>query len=315
MGKTKMYAITEDVIAKQNNRNVSLKHAKQAKMPGRVLYEQKELPTLKTLFRQILMRLKRNWIAFRFQANRYTLGVFRERTILKLSTLSVLGYLLLFTDQGNGLFSGAGSEETAIYGPVETSLEVEDKPKGRSLIFKPEEKAPGTTSGKTKTIRAPKNDAAPLGVKQMNQNQADRYISRYAKIAVQEMKQYGIPASVSLAQGLVESRFGTSKLAVRNNNHFGMKCFSKKCRNGHCSNHLDDHHKDFFRIFKNPWESWRAHSQMLANGRYSSLKKYGKNYRYWALGLERLGYATDRTYAEKLIGVIERYNLHRFDRQ
>jgi len=312
MGKTKMYAITEDVIGRQNNRNVPLKHAKQAKMPGRVLIEEKELPTLHTLFRQILIRLKRNWIALRFQANRYTLGVFRERTILKLSTLSLLGYLLLFTDQDNNLFSGTEYEETALYKPVETSLEVEDKPKGKSLIFRPKEHS--IPVNKTKTIPAPKNDAAPVGVQQMKHNQADRYIARYASIAVQEMKKYGIPASISLAQGLVESRFGTSKLAVRNNNHFGMKCFSKKCRNGHCSNHLDDHHKDFFRIFKNPWESWRAHSQMLANGRYASLKKYGRNYRHWALGLERLGYATDRTYAEKLIGVIERYDLHRFDR-
>ncbi len=313
MGKTKMYAITEDVIGKHNNRGVPLKHTRQAKMPGRMVFEEKELPTIQSLLRLILMRWRRNWIAFKFQANRYTLGVFRERTLLKLSTLSVLGYLLLFTEQGNSLFNRDGDEYAEFAGPVETSLEVEDKPKGKSLIFKPEH-TKSVRSPKVKVIPAPKNDAAPVGVSQMSQNQADRYISRYAKIAIQEMKKYGIPASISLAQGLVESRFGTSKLAVRNNNHFGMKCFSKKCHNGHCSNHLDDHHKDFFRIFRNPWESWRAHSQMLAGGRYASLKKYGRNYRQWAQGLERLGYATDRSYSEKLIGVIERYDLHRFDR-
>jgi len=313
MGKTKMYAITEDVIGKQSNRSVPLKYSKQAKMPGPVLLEEQQLPTLHTLFRQILLRFRRNWIALKFQANRYTLGVFQERTILKLSTLTLLGYVLLFTDTGNNLFNRGGDEYAEFVGPVETSLEVNDKPKGKSLIFNRETTKARRNSG-SKVIPAPKNDAAPVGVQQMSQNQADRYISRYSKIAVQEMDKYGIPASISLAQGLVESRFGTSKLAVRNNNHFGMKCFSKNCRNGHCSNHLDDHHKDFFRIFKNPWESWRAHSQMLANGRYSALKKYGRNYRQWAQGLERLGYATDRSYSEKLIGVIERYDLHRFDR-
>ncbi len=148
----------------------------------------------------------------------------------------------------------------------------------------------------------------------MKGGQTDEYIRRFAKTAVQEMHKFGIPASISLAQGLVESRYGTSTLAVRNNNHFGMKCFSKKCRDGHCSNFGDDHHKDFFRIYKTPWDSWRAHSLMLANGRYARLKKFGKNYRKWAQGLENLGYATDRSYAEKLIGVIERYDLHRFDR-
>jgi hypothetical protein len=118
---------------------------------------------------------------------------------------------------------------------------------------------------------------------------------------------------ISLAQGLIESRAGNSKLAKQNKNHFGIKCFSKKCVKGHCSNHCDDHHKDFFRIFKSSWESWRAHSVMISSGRYASLKKNGRDYKKWAHGLKRLGYATDRTYAEKLIGIIERYKLNRYD--
>ena len=128
------------------------------------------------------------------------------------------------------------------------------------------------------------------------------------------MEKFGIPASIGLAQGLVESRAGTSKLARGNNNHFGMKCFSKKCPTGHCTNATDDHHKDFFRKYHSAWESWRAHSELLAGGHYSRLKKYGRDYRQWAYGLKALGYATDRTYAEKLISMIEKYDLHRFDR-
>ncbi|MBU6342692.1 MAG: glucosaminidase domain-containing protein, partial [Bacteroidetes bacterium] len=99
-----------------------------------------------------------------------------------------------------------------------------------------------------------------------------------------------------------------------NNNHFGIKCFSRKCKKGHCSNFTDDTHKDFFRIFNNPWESWRAHSQMISSGRYAKLKKFGFDYKRWARGLQSIGYATDPNYADKLIGVIEKYELNRYDR-
>lgn len=162
-------------------------------------------------------------------------------------------------------------------------------------------------------VEKPKSDYAPMAVSAENP-EVQAYIDRFSKIAIAEMKKYGIPASISLAQGLVESRYGTSKLAKNNNNHFGIKCFGKKCRKGHCSNYEDDHHKDFFRKFSNPWESWRAHSQLLNNSNYGRLKKHGKDYRKWALGLKQLGYATDKKYPEKIIGVIENYNLHRFDR-
>lgn len=140
------------------------------------------------------------------------------------------------------------------------------------------------------------------------------YINRFAKVARIEQQKFGIPASISLAQGLVESRYGTSSLARKANNHFGIKCHSKRCAKGHCVNATDDSHKDFFRIYGNAWESWRAHSQLLAGKRYAKLKKHGRDYRKWAQGLEQLGYATDRSYAEKLIGVIEKYDLHRYDR-
>lgn len=140
------------------------------------------------------------------------------------------------------------------------------------------------------------------------------YINRFAKVARIEQQKFGIPASISLAQGLVESRYGTSTLARKANNHFGIKCHARRCSKGHCINATDDSHKDFFRKYGNAWESWRAHSQLLANGRYTRLKKHGRDYRKWAHGLQQLGYATDRSYAQKLIGVIERYDLHRYDR-
>ncbi len=139
------------------------------------------------------------------------------------------------------------------------------------------------------------------------------YIKRFAPLAVAEMRKFGIPASIILAQGLLESNAGSSSLAQRANNHFGIKCFSRHCKKGHCMNFSDDTHKDFFMKYHNAWSSYRAHSEFLhKSARYRHLFK-SKQCHAWAIGLERAGYATDTKYAEKLIGVIHRYNLHQFD--
>ncbi len=141
-----------------------------------------------------------------------------------------------------------------------------------------------------------------------------RYVKRYADVAVAEMKKYGIPASITLAQGLLESDAGESRLAHSNNNHFGIKCFSKNCRKGHCANFTDDSHKDFFRKYSNVWESYRAHSTFLQRKRYAHLHKLGTtNYVGWAHGLKAAGYATDKKYANKLIQIIEDLNLDKYD--
>lgn len=142
------------------------------------------------------------------------------------------------------------------------------------------------------------------------------YVKRFAKVAQMEMEKYGIPASITLAQGLLESNVGESKLATRNNNHFGMKCFSRRCRKGHCSNFTDDSHKDFFRIYKSAWESYRAHSLLLKRSeRYQPLFELrSTDYRSWARGLKKAGYATDPDYAQKLVNLIENLDLDRFDR-
>jgi len=139
------------------------------------------------------------------------------------------------------------------------------------------------------------------------------YIDRFSKVAQTEMKKFGIPASIKLAQGLLESNNGKSRLAAENFNHFGLKCFSKSCANDHCSNHMDDSHKDFFRKYKSAWESWRDHSQFLTGERYAHLQDYDMDYKKWAKGLKKAGYATDRKYDSKLIAIIELYNLDRFD--
>jgi len=138
------------------------------------------------------------------------------------------------------------------------------------------------------------------------------YVKRFAKVAQGEMHKYGIPASITLAQGLLESNAGKSPLANKYNNHFGIKCFSKHCKKGHCSNFSDDSHKDFFRNYSTAWESYRAHSEFLQRNRYQHLLKE-TNYKTWAHGLVKAGYATDQQYGHKLIRLIEELELYRYD--
>lgn len=146
-------------------------------------------------------------------------------------------------------------------------------------------------------------------------NKCKNYIQKYAPLAKREMEMYGIPASIKLAQGLLESNAGDSRLAKNNNNHFGIKCFSKKCRKGHCSNFSDDTHKDFFRKYKSVRESFRAHSQFLQKNRYQSLLSLDPlDYKGWAHGLKAAGYATDKQYATKLIRIIETLQLYHYDK-
>ena len=98
------------------------------------------------------------------------------------------------------------------------------------------------------------NPYAPVSAKSLSSSEVQAFIKRYSPVAITEMEKFGIPASIKMGQALIESRAGTSRLAVNNNNFFGMKCFSKNCKKGHCSNATDDHHKDFFRIYSSVWE-------------------------------------------------------------
>lgn len=140
------------------------------------------------------------------------------------------------------------------------------------------------------------------------------YISRYAPIAKIEQNLYGIPSSITLAQGLLESDAGGSRLAKENNNHFGIKCFSRTCAKGHCKNFTDDTHKDFFLVHKNAWESYRTHSLFLQKPRYKHLLDLDQtDYKGWAKGLSAAGYATDKRYADKLITLIEALELNKYD--
>jgi len=139
------------------------------------------------------------------------------------------------------------------------------------------------------------------------------YVLQYAEMAQKEMKKFGIPASITLAQGLLESQAGMGELAVKSNNHFGIKCH--KGWRGASVSHDDDAKGECFRKYKKVEQSYRDHSEFLINRkRYSDLFKMKKtDYISWAHGLKKAGYATDPQYANKLISLIERYELWQFD--
>ncbi len=140
----------------------------------------------------------------------------------------------------------------------------------------------------------------------------ERYIEKYSAIAVSEMYRSGVPASITLAQGMLESRYGLSDLAAKGNNHFGIKCHNwtgKKQYNG-------NNRSECFRAYDSAAESFRDHSDFLRyQNRYKGLFEYKTtDYKSWAYGLKKAGYATDPAYPSKLIKIIEDYNLSRFDK-
>ena len=139
------------------------------------------------------------------------------------------------------------------------------------------------------------------------------YIERYKTVAIEEMKNYGIPASVTLAQGIHESGCGQSTLALNSNNHFGIKCHEEW--NGQTYHHDDDKPQECFRVYTTPEESFRDHSEFLkTRPRYGSLFSLEPgDYKGWAKGLKAAGYATNPRYPEIIIKLVEDYNLNQYD--
>ena len=138
------------------------------------------------------------------------------------------------------------------------------------------------------------------------------YIAQYKDLAIEEMRQNHIPASITLAQGLIESAAGQSKLATQANNHFGIKCHDWQGRSITAD---DDALAECFRAYDNPRQSFKDHSLFLRNnGRYARLFQLAPDdYRGWAYGLKNCGYATNPLYGDKLIEIIELYQLYQYD--
>lgn len=155
--------------------------------------------------------------------------------------------------------------------------------------------------------------AVSLGFKAQNWTTEEQYIQRFAKYAVEEMEKYQIPASITLAQGILETGGGQSRLAREGNNHFGIKC--KENWTGKTMSHTDNAPNECFRVYDNPRESYEDHSKFLKfRPFYQKLFTLDmKDYKGWAHGLKKAGYATNPKYAYILISKIEKHRLYEFD--
>jgi LysM repeat protein len=141
---------------------------------------------------------------------------------------------------------------------------------------------------------------------------AEEYIALWKPVALEKMQQHGIPASITLAQGLLESGNGNSELAREGNNHFGIKCTPDWT--GGKVYHDDDKKDDCFRKYKSAEQSFEDHSNFLQRKRYAALFELKlTDYKGWARGLKKAGYATDPNYPDKLITLIEKYGLNKLD--
>lgn len=155
--------------------------------------------------------------------------------------------------------------------------------------------------------------SAPLMAQMKWNQQYQQYFEQYKDCAIEQMRRYHIPASITLAQGVLESGAGRSELAVRGNNHFGIKCHGWT---GKAVYHDDDERNECFRAYKSAYDSYEDHSKFLSTGnRYGSLFKLKiTDYKGWAYGLKACGYATNPRYAIQLIDIIQLYKLYEYDK-
>ncbi|GAB5565342.1 MAG: glucosaminidase domain-containing protein [Winogradskyella sp.] len=186
----------------------------------------------------------------------------------------------------------------------------------KGIVTKRSDEKQKTETTKVSTEEQKVNDKKEVKTEQKSKpvSKVDAYIQRYSNIAMTEMRKSKIPASITLAQGILESGSGNGRLAVEANNHFGIKCHGWK---GAKIYHDDDRSQECFRKYRKPESSYEDHSDFLT-GR----KRYAKlfdlepdDYKGWAKGLRAAGYATDRKYPQKLISLIERYELYKYDQE
>lgn len=206
--------------------------------------------------------------------------------------------LILFFLLSIFVFSCGSSRKTS-------SRKHKSKPKTERVVVDPRTKPKVETKKPTEIIVV---EDTPVRVPTSN----EEYIALFSGIAQDEMRLYHIPASITLAQGILESASGKGRLAVEANNHFGIKCHEWT---GAKIYHDDDASQECFRKYNDAKYSYRDHSLFLTHrARYKGLFQLDiDDYKGWAKGLRAAGYATDKKYPEKLIGIIERYQLYKYD--
>ncbi|MCP3930548.1 MAG: glucosaminidase domain-containing protein [Bacteroidetes bacterium] len=235
-------------------------------------------------------------------------------------------YVLFYKDISIQFQLSAANEYIANVFQQEPSLGNDKKSGGGAVALKVSDKNKKVEAKKLKDFKKipnltfvlspdyAKRHGVPSSIVKQKIQKCQDYVSNFANIALAEKKKYGIPVSITLAQGLLESNVGESRLATESKNHFGIKCRSK-CKGCTCRNYADDDVYDMFRVFETDWESYREHSILLSSSRYKHLLKLKtSDYEGWAKGLKKAGYATDKRYAEKLIQIIEELKLYKYDK-
>lgn len=204
------------------------------------------------------------------------------------------------------LFVGCKAKKRATSGTKVTTVE---KKKG---VYKPNDGIEGAKFNKSELYPLP---ADPGKFVKFPINSTTEYIEEFAEMAQYEMRAFGIPASITLAQGILESGSGKGQLTLKTNNHFGIKCHTGW--QGEYDFHDDDAKGECFRKYNHPMFSFRDHSIFLASrSRYRFLFNYRRDdYKKWAYGLRKAGYATDKQYPQKLIALIDRYDLDAYDEE
>lgn len=190
----------------------------------------------------------------------------------------------------------------------------------RTVNTQPQKKGVYTPNSGIETAKFNKSELYPLPedpgyFKKFPIADTRAYINEFAQIAQYEMRAFGIPASITLAQGILESASGRGELTKKTNNHFGIKCHTGW--QGDYDFHDDDAKGECFRKYNHPMFSFRDHSIFLASrSRYRFLFNYRRDdYKKWAYGLKKAGYATDKKYPQKLIALIDRYDLDKYDEE
>ena len=193
---------------------------------------------------------------------------------------------------------------------VRTTKRVIETPR-KTITHIPKNNPENTSSNKPRTTETMESTSKTVVYTEV----VNDYILKYKDIAMNNMRKNGIPASIILAQGILESGAGKGNLAIIANNHFGIKCHENWT--GETVNYDDDAAQECFRKYKDPSESFSDHASFLTSRkRYANLFELPKgDYAAWAKGLRADGYATDPKYPDKLITYIERYNLHQYDAQ
>jgi len=184
-----------------------------------------------------------------------------------------------------------------------------------TVVKKPVSTQPKTTQSKPRTSDRQTETLEATSTTTVYVDVIKTYIDQYKEIAKDNMRTHGIPASITLAQGILESGSGNGRLAKEANNHFGIKCHTGWT--GNSIKHDDDALQECFRKYRHASESFRNHSLFLSSrARYNDLFKLNKDdYQGWAKGLRKAGYATDPKYPDKLISLIQRYELYQYDNE